>query len=131
MESSHFSARLGNTSPINPKSRSCGLSGCPERAILTLDFRSLCLEHFVSHCYSRLQECEQGDSLERLEVGTAVPTPPAGFLDECRSKIVTLLLVHGEFTNLDRARLLDILLWASELMETGRTRSGRGLTAGM
>lgn len=132
MDSPQSPARPRHLPSANVKSVTCNLSGCSERAILALDFRSLCLEHLVSHCYSRLQECEQGDGFEPRAGETNRQVSPEAFLEECHSKIASLLIVRVEFTNIERARLLDILLWASELTEKRRQRSpSRGTAAGM
>jgi len=37
------------------------------------------------------------------------------FIEECSQKALEVCLHTGNLTNLERARLLDILLWASEL----------------
>jgi len=89
------------------------VTNCSTRAIATIESRPRCLEHLISHCYARLHDYEQGAA------GSA-PGAAQGlreFLDHCRSKIVGLLMVQTDLPNLERARLLDILLWATELME--------------
>lgn len=132
MDSPQCPARPGDLSSGDPKSVSCDLSGCSARAILALDFRSLCLEHLVSHCYSRLQECEQGDGFEALAGEAGIQSAAEAFLEECHSKIASMLIAGCEFTNIERARLLDIVLWASDLTEKRRRRwSHRGTAAGV
>ncbi len=37
------------------------------------------------------------------------------FIEECSQKALEISLHYENLTNLERARLLDILLWASEL----------------
>jgi len=51
------------------------------------------------------------------------------FLEECHSKIASVLIAGSGFTNMERARLLDILLWASELTEKRRRQWPHGGTA--
>jgi hypothetical protein len=132
MDSSQFPTRPGDLPSAKVKSTTCGLSGCSEPATVSLDSRSLCLDHLVSHCYSRLQECEQGEGFEPIAAGARIQTPAANFLEECHSKIASLLVVRAELTNIERARLLDILLWASELTEKQKRRwSNRRAAAGM
>ncbi|HTR48846.1 MAG TPA: hypothetical protein VMM16_15805 [Verrucomicrobiae bacterium] len=109
----------------------CAETGCSQDAILLLDGRSFCAEHLVSHCYSRLQECEQGEGSPRSTAEAAMSGDTA-FLDECRTKLASLLVVYTRLTNIERARVLDILLWASELSEKQREqRPGRATAAGM
>ena len=97
----------------------CALNECSARAAATIESRALCLDHFISYCYSRLQ-CEQGKP-GSPEAGSASHSPSTNsFLDDCRSKVTSLLIVRTTLPNIDRARLLDILLWASELIEKER-----------
>jgi len=132
MDSPQSPARPSGLSPGHSAAAKCNLSGCSERAILELDLRPLCLEHLVSHCYFRLQECEQGDGFEPPAGETRAQVSAEVFLQECHSKIASVLIAGSGFTNIDRARLLDILLWASELTEKRRKRwPRRGTAAGM
>lgn len=98
----------GDPQAMTDKPIACDVSGCPQPAISWMDFRFLCIGHLVSHCYDRLEELEHA--------GTARPTElQSGFLDECSARIAALLVTHTALENLERARLLDILLWANEL----------------
>ena len=77
----------------------------------TLDLHFLCVDHFITHSYERLN---------RL-----TPIPFAGqkdadiedrFLQQCSDQAANLLRPFRGLDNLDRARLFDILLWSSELL---------------
>ena len=130
MDPLQFSARPGGLSSGSGKSKTCAETGCSQHAILLLDKRSFCAEHLASHCYSRLQECEQGEATPFSATEAAISSDTV-FLDECRTKLASLLVVYTRLTNIERARLLDILLWASELAEKqGERRPGRATAAG-
>jgi hypothetical protein len=94
----------------------CDVQGCAQPAIMRIDFHLLCLDHVVTHCHERLQKCQQ-------EVGRALAplSDPVSenyrFVRECASSIAGFLIARSEVENIDRARLLDIMLWAAELDE--------------
>ncbi|HTX16265.1 MAG TPA: hypothetical protein VMD77_13285 [Candidatus Baltobacteraceae bacterium] len=96
------------------KSIPCDSAECPEHAVSWIDFRFLCVGHLVSHCYDRLEEYERAGSTHRTEHDAKTQTD-SKFLEDCAAKIATLLITHTNLENIDRARLLDILLWANEL----------------
>jgi hypothetical protein len=80
-----------------------------EAAVCSVELRFFCLNHFVAYCYKRLEECEKALS------GRPGPDPARTFLRECATQAAKLLLIQLELQNVDRARLLDIVLWANEL----------------
>ncbi len=122
MDFSESPARPGGSPDAMAQSVSCGHSECSERAIVSFDSQFLCLDHLAAHCYSQLQECDRGDVFEQLLTGTGIGGHAARFLDECRTKVAVVLVTRPELPNLERARLLDILLWASELGEKQQWR---------
>jgi hypothetical protein len=67
------------------------------------------VNHFVAYCYQRLEESEK--ALSGRKSGESVRS----FLRECATQAAKLLLIRRELQNVDRARLLDIILWANEL----------------
>lgn len=94
----------------------CDAKDCVQSAVMRIDFHLFCLDHVVAHCHERLQKCQQ-------EVGRSLaPSSDAisrnySFLRECTSNIAGFLIARPEMENIDRARLLDIMLWAAELDE--------------
>ena len=93
--------------------RSCGVGSCGSAAITTLDHQALCLNHFLMHCYERLDGLDpRGRKFSAEPVD--VPSMRA-FVEECSRKALDVSLQSKNLNNLERGRLLDILLWASEL----------------
>ena len=100
--------------------RNCSISSCSDAAVAHLVQQDLCLNHFLCRCY---------ETLERLEpIGARVEYHPAdlesrkAFVEECSREALRVGL-HGEdLCNLQRGRLLDILLWAGDLFLALRTR---------
>jgi hypothetical protein len=108
-------ASSGNFEPSNPALGGCAQRECPHRAVLSFDSLSLCTAHLLSYCYSRLEAFEALECSKKLSAETGVHNAVAGFLDECASKLAIFLVDCIDLHNLERARLLDILLWANEL----------------
>ena len=100
--------------------RNCSVNSCSDAAVASLVQQDLCLNHFLCRCY---------ETLERLEpIGARVEYHPAdlesrkAFVEECSREALRVGL-HGEdLCNLQRGRLLDILLWAGDLFVALRTR---------
>ncbi|MGH9572014.1 MAG: hypothetical protein ACRD40_00575 [Candidatus Acidiferrales bacterium] len=94
----------------------CDVQNCVQPAMMRIDFHLFCLNHVVAHCHERLQTCQE-------QVGrTLVPSSDSitdnyRFVRECASSIAGFLVARSELANIDRARLLDIMLWAAELDE--------------
>lgn len=96
----------------NKKWTRCALDHCGRPAISWLDSEFFCLDHFISYCYRRLDEC---GSLPFGEPDEAVSEANDCFLQECIQQSAEMVRPIRGFDNLDRARLFDIFLWASEL----------------
>jgi hypothetical protein len=93
--------------------RNCRVRSCSSAAITTLDHQALCLNHFLLRCYERLEGLDPRGrkcSAEPLEVVSM-----RAFIEECSRKALDVSLQSENLTNLQRGRLLDILLWAGEL----------------
>ncbi len=93
--------------------RNCSVGSCGVAAITTLDQQALCLNHFVLRCYERLEGLDpRGRSLGAETVDLV---PMQAFVEECSRKALDVSLQSENLSNLQRGRLLDILLWAGEL----------------
>jgi hypothetical protein len=92
----------------------CDFQDCSQSAILRLDRQRYCLDHLVAHCLERLEACQQQICRYAAPADDTV-TSNDYFLEECTSKIAGFLIGRPGLQNIDRARLLDVLLWAAEL----------------
>jgi len=98
----------------------CDLEHCGLPAVASLSsnredrtrLRFFCLPHFIEHCYRELSQC--GTSPFQSPDSAAAESVNR-FLDECAEQAAKLVCPLRGFDNLDRARLFDIFLWASEL----------------
>ena len=101
--------------PVDTKlaDRNCCESACHGAAATSLDQQALCLNHFLLRCYAQLEAVDpRGQKSREQRVDLAAMR---AFIEECSRKALEVCLHSENLTNLERARLLDILLWASEL----------------
>lgn len=84
-----------------------------EAAIASLDGQSLCRQHFISTCYSRL---DQYDEIRKGPGFTATDSESVRrFIHECTRSADKIDHHAADLDNLDRAKLLHIILSAAEL----------------
>jgi hypothetical protein len=122
-EDGHSVTRDDSLRPLHPqdahasagKSIPCDSTQCSQRAVSWIDFHFLCVSHLVSHCYDRLEEFERAGNVNRTAREDGPIQSGPDFLEDCPAKIASLLITHADLENIERARLLDILLWANEL----------------
>jgi hypothetical protein len=93
--------------------RNCSVRACRGAAITTLDQQALCLNHFLLRCYDRLEALDP--RCRKLRVEPVDLSSMRAFIEECSKKALEVSLHSETLTNLQRGRLLDILLWAGEL----------------
>ena len=97
----------------NYRERSCNVDSCSGTSITALDQQDLCLNHFLLRCYARLEDLDPrgrrfcSDPLDAASM--------RAFIEECSRKALDVSLHSENLSNLERGRLLDILLWAGEL----------------
>jgi len=91
----------------------CSTDTCRDAAITSLDQRTFCLNHFLVYCYERLEELDPRNRKYRAQSAN-LPEMRA-FIEECSRKALDVSLHSENLSNLERGRLLDILLWAGEL----------------
>ncbi len=96
-----------------PDPQKCGVTGCDQAFVASLEGEALCREHFISVCYARLgqyDEMRKGSGL-----GIADTETVRRFIHECIRQADGLEHSVQGLDNLDRAKLLNIILAASEL----------------
>jgi hypothetical protein len=77
-----------------------------------LEPKHVCVDHFIARCYERLNEC----SANRFaDLDEAASVSIDRFLLSSAQQAEGLVHPMRGLDNLERARLFDILLWASEL----------------
>jgi hypothetical protein len=93
--------------------RKCKMGSCGSAAVTTLDHQAFCLNHFLLRCYEKLEGLDPRGRTFNSETVDLVSM--RAFIEECSRKALDISLQSENLTNLQRGRLLDILLWAGEL----------------
>jgi hypothetical protein len=91
----------------------CTSITCAENGVVMLAGVTLCLEHFFQQCYGRLEGIDPVVRGKTREAAINEDAPK--ILEELVKQVLIVCLQHQNLSNLDRSRLLDILLWAGEL----------------
>ncbi len=92
----------------------CSLDSCPGPAVTRFVQRELCSQHFLSQCYEDLDRLDARARSSQLDHCGAATLKI--FVEECSRCALEVSLKCEHLDNLMRARLLDILLWAAELL---------------
>jgi hypothetical protein len=91
----------------------CDTPHCGNPAVGLLALKFYCVAHFISHCYEYLERCNC-NPIQDADVVTTFSVDR--FLQQCVAQAGELVRPIRGFDNLDRARLFDIFLWASDLV---------------
>jgi hypothetical protein len=106
-------SRRGGPADSKLADRNCSEPACHSATATSLGEQALCLNHFLLRCYAKLEAVDprgQKSREERVDLAAM-----RAFIEECSRRALEISLRREDLTNLERARLLDILLWASEL----------------
>ena len=95
--------------------RPCGHSGCSEPGVATFGAGTFCSEHFLVVSYEVLEHLDRMESSTR---GATEAREAKRVADECARGVLDVSLNAAELSNLQKARLLDVLLWAISLVGT-------------
>jgi hypothetical protein len=91
----------------------CAVDFCEGPAVASLAQQDFCLNHFIDLCYENLQRIDpRGQKAGRVNLDLA---SLRAFIEECSRRALDVALHCDDIDNLQRGRLLDILLWAGEL----------------
>jgi hypothetical protein len=91
----------------------CNIESCDQVVAASLDGEAFCREHFISTCYTRLDrydEIRKGPGLSATNTDSV-----RRFIHECTRSADQMEHGSKDLDNLDRAKLLHIILSASEL----------------
>jgi hypothetical protein len=97
---------------MNTRNR-CSEDSCGDSAVTVFAQRELCLNHFVSRCYEDLERLDRRGRSPGQNYGELASL--RSFVEECSRRALEVSLSCEHLDNLQRGRLLDILLWAGEL----------------
>lgn len=98
----------------------CNHPHCRKPSITFLENNSWCQSHFVAACYARLDEINE--LLKQKKLGDTELRTIHAFVEECTGPAVSHALRARDLNNRDRARHLDIVVSAAQIL----TRLRRG-----
>lgn len=99
--------------------KNCAVDFCDGDAIAALAQQDFCVDHFIELCYENLHRIDpRGEN--PLRVSLELPALRA-LIEECSRRALEVAVHCQHLNNLQRGRLLDILLWAGELFLLIRT----------
>ena len=93
--------------------RNCSVGDCADTSATLFVEDSLCVNHFVARCYETLERLDPGGRGGARNFADTARL--RYFVEECSRKAVDICLRRRGLTNLQRAQLLDILLWTGDL----------------
>jgi hypothetical protein len=94
----------------------CDRRGCARPVIITFCKEALCLDHFCSRSYEFLNGTE---ALGQASAASSLPTAEQiQTVDECARRTLDICMSKMLLNNLERARLLDILLWCGDVVSS-------------
>lgn len=96
----------------------CSLADCSRPVVTVLRHEYLCLEHFCSKSYEFLDSVDQ--HMQSSSASPSCTTEELRVADECARKALDICLSKMILNNLERARLLDILLWSGDIVSCSR-----------
>jgi len=101
----------------------CGYAHCEELGIASLGDEDLCCDHFVLRSYEFLQGIDaqrsgNGDVLQFAALKECV--------NSCLQGALEVSLRSSSLNNLQKARLLDIMLWAGEFIHRAESHHSSG-----
>jgi hypothetical protein len=91
----------------------CSHAGCTLPAKTALESRNVCLTHFFTACYEKLDKLSRETG--NWSYGGAEWENVRRITKECAQGASDYSQNVSELSNLERARLLDIAMWAAEL----------------
>lgn len=98
----------------------CAADGCAEASVASLENHPVCRTHFVTGAYRHLESIAA--QIQEPHFHSRHGESAGQFLEQCMREATNIACAPELPSNLERAQLLDILLWASELY--GRLRRG-------
>ncbi len=102
---------------------SCHRSDCSRPVVVTFRAQALCLDHFCTRCYEFLDGIDRRQQLQQAAPGSAIEY--VLIADECARRALDICMSATILNNLERARLLDILLWCGDISNAHRPKNVR------
>lgn len=92
----------------------CRYAACVERGITALGDEDLCCDHFVLRCYEFLEQIDARRARNNNDRFFSAALKSS--VNSCLRGALEVSLRSESLSNLQKARLLDIMLWAGEFV---------------
>lgn len=99
----------------------CRTLGGVNQAIVSPAGQDACLDHFFLACYKQIEEVER--MVHSRELGSGEIKAASALLEACSNRTLFICFRQDPLTNLERSRLLDILLSCRDLQFRLRVRA--------
>jgi len=126
IETTVFTGDLGESRAMHHH-KPCGYANCQEHGIAALGDEDLCCDHFVQRCYDVLQRIE-GERAQGEKDGDA--SSAVAQVNDCLQGALEVSLECKSLSNLQKARLLDIMLWGGEFIHRAESQRFGGPSLG-
>jgi len=97
-----------------PVHKLCRFASCQEPGVTAIGDEDLCCDHFVLRCYEFLEQIDAERSKSCLDHKHLASLKSA--VNSCLQGALEVSLRSETLNNLQKARLLDIMLWAGEFV---------------
>jgi hypothetical protein len=91
----------------------CSINSCETLRVTSFADENLCCDHFIVRCYDFLEQIDPNRDMKSEDREKSAELKQV--IEDCSRKVLEVSLGTSELSNLQRARLLDILLWASDI----------------
>jgi hypothetical protein len=91
----------------------CASEACVEASVASLDELQVCRAHFLTGAYRHLESISA--QISEPQFHSQHGELASRFLEQCMREATNIACAAELLNNLERAQILDILLWASEL----------------
>lgn len=114
MNANESDARTLEKPELNSGGRDCSVDRCETESIIVFGEQPFCLQHFLTRCYEWLDQLDP--AAHDRSIDPAENARIKAMVEECSNRALLVSLRCETLSNLDRSRLLDILLRASDLL---------------
>jgi hypothetical protein len=98
-----------------PSAKSCQRRDCPRPVVTAFREEALCLDHFCNRSYEFLNGLDRRSVPGSME--SSLTAEQMQVLHECARRALDICMNANVLNNLERARLLDILLWCGDVTD--------------
>jgi len=108
-----------------PAHKLCRFAACQELGVTAVGDEDLCCDHFVQRCYEFLEQIDAERAKSGADIFHSAQLKYA--VNSCLQGALEVSLRSDTLDNLQKARLLDIMLWAGEYVHRADAHRAGGV----